>query len=44
LQLSDTAAIESTKEKLRLQNYQLSTLLEAVATSPQFINKRVDER
>jgi mono/diheme cytochrome c family protein len=43
LQLSDTAAIESTKEKLREQNYQLSTLLEAVATSPQFVNKRVDE-
>ena len=44
LQLSDTAVIESTKEKLREQNYPLSTLLEAVATSPQFLNKRVDER
>lgn len=43
LQLSDTAAIESAKEKLHEQNYRLSTLLEAVATSPQFVNKRVDE-
>lgn len=43
LQLSDAAAIESTKEKLREQDYQLSTLLEAVATSSQFVNKRVDK-
>ncbi|MFO0998753.1 MAG: DUF1592 domain-containing protein [Planctomycetaceae bacterium] len=43
LQLSDMAAVESTKEKLREKNYQLSVLLEAVATSPQFVNKRVDE-
>ena len=43
LQLSDSAAIESTKEMLREKNYPLSTLLEAVVTSPQFVNKRVDE-
>jgi hypothetical protein len=43
LQLSDTSAIESTKEKLREQNYKLSALLEAVAISPQFVNKRADE-
>lgn len=44
LQLSDTAVIESTKQKLLEQNYHLSTLLEAVVTSPQFVNKRVDKR
>ena len=43
LQLSDGTAIESTKEKLREKNYPLSTLLEAVVTSPQFVNKRADE-
>jgi hypothetical protein len=44
VQLSDSVAIESTKEMLREKNYPLSTLLEAVVTSPQFVNKRVDER
>ena len=43
LQLSDSAAIESTKEKLREKTYPLSTLLEGVVTSPQFVNKRIDE-
>lgn len=43
LQLSDTEAIESAKEKLREKDHPLSSLLEAVVTSPQFVNRRVDE-
>lgn len=40
LQLSDEPAIETMKAKLAAGNYRFTTLVEAIVTSPQFLNKR----
>ncbi len=43
LQLSDESLIETMEAQLAAQGYRFDSLVEAIVTSPQFLNKRVTE-
>ena len=43
LQLSDEPAIEQMETKLAASGYRFSTLVDAIVTSPQFVNKRIPD-
>jgi hypothetical protein len=43
LQLSDEALIERMQAQLAAREYRLSSLVETIVTSPEFLNKRILE-
>ncbi len=43
LMLSDEPAIERMREDLAASDYRLSSLVESIVTSPQFLTKRASE-